>query len=69
MAKINKKVTKGAETDVKLAKVNAKSVTIQKADKKPIKNLVNPSYFYLPHTRTVCYAGLHFLSPSIKINI
>lgn len=39
MAKLNKKVTKGAETDTKLAKVNAKSVTIQKADKKPIKNL------------------------------
>lgn len=43
MAKLNKKVTKAAAGDVKLAKVSAKSVTIQKPDKKakenPVKNL------------------------------
>lgn len=39
MAKITKKVAKGAETDTKLSKVNKKSVTIQKADKKPVKKL------------------------------
>lgn len=41
MAKITKKVAKSAdaETTTKLAKVNKKSVTIQKSDKKPVKNL------------------------------
>lgn len=38
MAKLNNKAPKAAE-DKKLAKVNKKSVTIQKADKKSVKNL------------------------------
>lgn len=40
MAKVNKKVAKAAESDTKLAKVNTKSVTIQKADKKGKENQV-----------------------------